>query len=130
MPVEAVSSLKGAGHFTLWFLVGYFVFLLAKYTNSNSLKLRIWGPFLPFALGTVAAIPYALQMAGLLSRETALHPGFCVVLLYPFVEQSAWAKAWLDNFHVNVVAVGAAYTHLLVISIRHIKRMRMIKRTA
>lgn len=125
--LESVSSLKGIGHFTLWFLVGYVAFLIAKVQHHSSIKLHIWGPFLPFVLGTLAVVPYALQLVGLISRETALHAGYCLVLLYPLVEQSDLALNWLSNFYANVVTVGAAYSHLVVMYVRRIKRNKRLE---
>jgi hypothetical protein len=124
---ESVSGLRGLGHFTLWFLIGYVVFLIAKVRRHSNVKLHIWGPFFPFVLGTLAAVPYALQLVGLISRETALQPGYCLVLLYPLVEQSDLALNWLGNFHANVVFVGVAYTHLVVMYVRRIKRNKRLK---
>jgi hypothetical protein len=33
--VSAIDGLKGIGHFTIWFLVGFLVFLIVKYTSEK-----------------------------------------------------------------------------------------------
>lgn len=122
MSADAVISLKGAGHFTLWFLVGYGVFLLARFAKPHNTRVQVWGPFLPFVLASCAAMPYLLQMAGLLSREAALHPAFAVFLLYPLTDQARWAQALFGHFHLNVVLLALAYAHLVVHYIGFIRK--------
>ena len=119
-----LTSLKGLGHFTLWFLIGYLVLLVASIGKPDKNRIHVWGPFLPFVLGTVAAIPYALQMVGLISRETALQPVFLLLLLYPITEQSSLANSVFGNFHLNVVLLALAYAHLVFRYINQIKRLR------
>ena len=119
-----LTSLKGLGHFTLWFLIGYLVLLVASIGKPDKNRIHVWGPFFPFVLGTVAAIPYALQMVGLISRETALQPVLLLLLLYPITEQSSLLHSVLGNFHLNVILVGLAYMHLLSRYINRIKRLR------
>lgn len=119
-----LTGLKGIGHFTLWFLIGYLVILVASIGKPDKNQLHVWGPFLPFVLGTVAAIPYALQMVGLISRQTAIQPVFLLLLLYPITEQSSLLHSVFGNFHLNVILVGLAYMHLLSRYINRIKRLR------
>jgi uncharacterized membrane protein len=123
MAVE-LTSLKGIGHFTLWFLIGYLVLLIASFKKPDKSRIHVWGPFLPFVLGTIAAIPYALQMVGLISREAALQPVFLLMLLYPITEQSSLAHSVFRNFHLNMVLLGLAYMHLILRYINQIKRLR------
>lgn len=122
MDVEVVSNLKGIGHFTLWFLVGYVSFLIVKNIKHSNRNILVWGPFIPFCLGTLATTPYAMQLLGLITRETALHAAANLVLLYPLIEQSEKINILFGNFHLNVFTVGLAYAHLLVIYIVNIKR--------
>lgn len=119
-----LTSLKGIGHFTLWFLIGYLVLLVASIGKSDKNRIHVWGSFLPFVLGTVATIPYALQLVGFISRETALQPVFLFLLFYPITEQSSLAHSVLGNFYLNVVLLGLAYIHLLSRYINRIKRLR------
>ena len=122
--IAETASLKGAGHFTLWFLVGFLLFWLAKAARPQSTRITLWGPFWPFALGTVAAVPYLLQVIGLISRETALHWGFAVFMLYPLTEQAGWAHTLFGHFHMNVVLLALAYSSLLSHYIRFVKQLR------
>lgn len=126
MTGEAVelTSLKGIGHFTLWFLTGYLVLLMASIGRPDKNRIHVWGPFLPFVLGTIAAIPYALQLVGLISRETVLQPAFLLLLLYPITEQSSLVHSLFGSFHLNVILVGLAYMHILSRYINRIKRLR------
>ncbi len=126
MTSEAVelTSLKGIGHFTLWFLIGHLGQLVASIKKPNKSEIHVWGPFLPFVLGTVASIPYVLQMAGMIDRETTLRPGFLLILLYPLTEKSNLAHSVFGNFHMNLVFLGLAYTHILSRYIHRIKSLR------
>lgn len=119
-----LTSLKGLGHFTLWFLIGYLVLLVASIGKPDKNRIHVWGTFLPFVLGTLAAIPYALQMVGLISRETALQPVFLLLFFYPNTEQSILLHSVLGNFHLNVILLGLAYVHLLSRYVNRIKRLR------
>lgn len=121
---ETATSLKGAGHFTLWFLVGLLLFWLAKVVRPRNIRIQLWGPFLPFVLASVAAVPYLLQVTGLISREATLHWGFAVFLLYPLTEQAGWAHRLFGHFHLDVVLLAMAYTSLVIHYIRFIQQLR------
>ena len=86
--------------------------------------MQVLGPFLPFVLASCAAMPYLLQIAGLLSRETALHPAFAVFLLYPLTDQARWAQALFGHFHLNVVLLALAYAHLVGHYVGFIRKQR------
>lgn len=124
MIAETTESLKGAGHFTLWFLVGVLIFWLGRAVKSQDTRIALWGPFLPFVLASLAAVPYLLQVTGLISRETALHLGFSVFLLYPLTEQAGWAHTLFGHFHMNVVLLALAYSSLVRHYIRFVKQLR------
>jgi hypothetical protein len=122
--VETTESLKGAGHFTLWFLVGVLIFWLAKAAKPQATRISLWGPFLPFLLASVAIVPYLLQVTGFISRETALNCGFAVFLLYPLTEEAGWARTLFGHFHFNVVLLALAYSSLVSHYIRFVKQLR------
>lgn len=124
MIAETAASLKGAGHFTLWFLVGLLLFWLAKTVKPQNTRIQLWGPFLPFLLASVAAVPYLLQVTGLISREAALHWGFAVFMLYPLTEQAGWSHTLFGHFHLNVVLLALAYSSLVSHYIRFVKQLR------
>lgn len=124
MIAETAASLKGAGHFTLWFLVGVLIFWLAKAAKPRDTSIALWGPFISFVLASVAAVPYLLQVTGLISRETALHWSFAVFLLYPLTEQAGWAHTLFGHFHLNVVLLALAYSSLVSHYIRFVKQLR------
>lgn len=124
MIAETTESLKGAGHFTLWFLVGVLIFWLGRAVRPQDTRISLWGPFLPFVLASVAVVPYVLQVTELISRETALHWGFAVFLLYPLTEQAGWAHTLFGHFHMNVVLLALAYSSLVSHYIRFVKQLR------
>lgn len=119
-----LTGLKGIGHFTLWFLIGYLVLLIASIGKPFKSRMHVWGPFLPFVLGTIAIIPYVLQLMGFISRETALQPVFLLMFLYPMTEQSSLANSVFGNLHLNLVLLTLAYIHMLFRYINRIKRLR------
>ena len=123
--MDAAASLRGAGHFTLWFLIGHMIFVALRQLWRGNDRLRLWGPFLPFVLGSIAVIPYLLQVLGLVSRATTLGAPFLVFLLYPLTEQAAWAQRSFGSFHLNTLLVSLAYLHLVhhyIDLIRHLPR--------
>jgi hypothetical protein len=121
---ETAESLKGAGHFTLWFLVGVLIFWLARAGKPHDTRIALWGPFLPFVLASVAVVPYLLQVTGLIRHETALHWVFTVFILYPLTEQASWALMLFGHFHLNVVLLALAYSSLVGHYIRFVKQLR------
>lgn len=108
----------------MWFLFGHLLFWLAQAVKPQDSRIQLWGPFLPFVLASVAALPYLLQLAGLINRETALHWAFAAFMLYPLTEQAAWAQQLFGHFHLNVATLAVAYTSLLVHYIRMVKQLR------
>ncbi len=123
--MDTLSSLRGSGHFALWFLIGYMIFVAWRQIRRCNDWMRIWGPFLPFIFGTIAVIPYLLQVIGGVTRETALTAPFLFFFLYPITEQSVWVQHKFGSFHLNVILVGLAYLHLVhhyIDLIRHLAR--------
>lgn len=119
-------ALKGIGHFTLWFLVGYLLFICCWRHFCVRRDVLTSGPFLPLILGTIAATPYILQTFGIVSRESAHTLPFMIFLLYPLTDQSAWVEGILGNFHLNVILLGMAYLHLVIHYIRLIRKLRQL----
>ena len=50
--------LTGAGHFGVGFVIGFAIFLLLLIAIRKALWARLYGPFIPFMLGGLAALPY------------------------------------------------------------------------
>lgn len=122
-------ALKGIGHFTLWFLVGYVVFILTWRRLSARRSVLTHGPFLPLLLGTIAATPYLLQILGVVSRESTHTMPFMIFLLYPLTDQSVWLQRVFGNFHLNLVLLGATYLHLVVHYVKLIRKLRQLPAT-
>lgn len=111
IPVPA--SLKGMGHFTLWYSVGCGVFFTLRERFPRWRRLALYGPFLPFIAGCVSALPYLLQVTGLVSRAVALSPPFMLLLFYPVTETSVPLRLLFGSFHVDVVLSALLYLCLL-----------------
>lgn len=119
-------GLKGVGHFTIWFLLGLFVFF-AMYSLSKETfksKVGVYGPFLPFILAALATIPYSLQVLGLVEKEVNLKPVFNLWFLYPLFEQSQYVCYCFSNFHLNILMLSGSYTLLVIHYIWFIKSLR------
>lgn len=118
-----LSPLRAIGHFTLWFLVGHLLFLALRAVLPRRSVVQLYGPLIPFALGTYAALPYLAQMLGWLEPHQALSPLANVFLFYPLTEQHNWVRKAFGNFHVNVVLLGLSYLHLVLHYVRLIVRL-------
>ncbi len=117
--------MRGAGHFTLWFLIGHVAFVALRQACRRNRKVLLWGPFLPFLLGSLAVLPYLLQSLGIASRETALSVPFLLFLLYPLTERSESLQRSFGSFHLNAFLVSLVYLHLIhhyIRLIRHLPR--------
>lgn len=123
--------MRGAGHFTFWFLIGHLAFIWLHQCHRRNRQVLLWGPFLPFLLGSVAVFPYLLQLLGIASRETALSTPFLLFLLYPITEQSQSLQRSFGNFHLNAVLVSLVYLHLVHHYLRLIRHLsRSARRTS
>lgn len=126
MLLDGACGLKGVGHFTIWFLLGFILFFLILFLSKRPIqsKVAIYGPFLPFVLGALATVPYVVQILGLVEKNTLLNPILNLWLLYPFFEQSSLVCKWFSNFHINLLILATSYTVLIIHYIRLIKSLR------
>jgi hypothetical protein len=128
--LDAMTNLKGIGHFTIGFLVGYLVFLVLLHISNGNKQgqyyknVALYGPFIPFVLATVAAIPYVLQVSGLIRPEATLSTLFIFMLLYPVLERSSFLNLIFGNFYVDIIMMALIYVHLVVRYIQLIKQTR------
>lgn len=110
--VNPAGELKGIGHFSIGFMLGYALFLLLK-GRKATLDVSLYGPFLPFLLGLLAAIPYLLQVSGVIDATTASSPVFNVFVLYGVLEQIELLGNVLGNFYVPLAINISLYLLIL-----------------
>lgn len=113
--------MQGMGLFTAGFLSGYLLVLLLT-ALSRSLWLRLYGPFLPFALGAWAVVPYAVQSAGLLSAVELHQPVWRLFVFYPLLSAVEGPRPWLLQVEAYVALTTVAYLHLLWRYVRLVQR--------
>lgn len=115
--------MRGTGLFTVGFLSGYLLLMMVT-ALSRSLWLRVYGPFLPFALGLWAAVPYLLQSLGLVSPLDAGQAVWNVFFFYPLLSAADTAAYWPIRVESQVALATAGYLHLLW------RYVRLVQRTA
>lgn len=112
--------LTGMGHFGIGFAVGYCLFLLLLIICWRVLTLRLYGPFLPFALGFLGAAPYFF-----IDRFTCELPAWLnVFFFYSLLHCQSFAVQWLGNIHAVVLACGFLYVTIILYYIYTIKQFR------
>lgn len=115
--------LKGVGHFTVWFVVGWIAFfLLLAFMKARAIA--VYGPFLPYLLGTLGAVPYALVSAGAIGEAEAVSTVFNLFLFYGWLNEVPAVVGLFGNFHANVAVLTGMYGMLLVHYIRLVRRIR------
>ncbi len=123
-----MDELKGMGHFTIWFLVGFVAFLwLRSSIGQNQPKLTavaLYGPFIPFMLGGIAIIPYLLFVLGIVPHEAALGAGFNLFLLYGALSQVGVLASLFGNFEIDAIMLAGVYLYLVIYYIGLVKRTR------
>jgi len=122
-----IDELKGIGHFTLWFMGGFVVFLRVKPSAKQSPKLTaltLYAPFIPFVLGIIGVIPYLLFVLGIISHETALSGVFNLFLFYGVISRVEVLSNLFSNFEIDAVLLGGLYLSLVVYYIDLVKKIR------
>ena len=127
--IQPIDSLRGIGHFTIWYLVGFCVFLIlkrkAKFRHHHqSRTAMIYGPFLPFVLGGFGALPYLFEVIRVITPHDALSPLFNIFLFYGVLSQSTLLSLMLSSFELNIAFMGLAYLYILAHYISLVKKVR------
>lgn len=104
--------MQGTASFTVGFLSGYGLLVVAT-AVSPSVRLRLYGPLLPFLLGLWAAVPYLLQVAQLVPATELQDPLWNVFCLYPLLSAAAGQRTALTVVELDIGLMAAAYLHLL-----------------
>ncbi len=121
-----MDEIKGAGHFSFWFIQGYFVFKLWVYAKPDWLQLRMYGPFIPFGMGFISIVPYLLVTLGVITRGEVMNVGYNVFLLYGLINSVELLVKVFSNFHLAIVLTGAVYVGLVFHYIKLVKSLRSI----
>lgn len=120
-----MDELKGIGHFTIWFLLGFMIFRIVLKMRKESLAVNLYGPFIPFVLGVAASMPYLLATLGIVSdQQIATQSGYNAFLFYVALNDLSLVVRIFSNFHIAVAADGIAYLSLLLHYIRLVRKIR------
>ena len=119
-----MDALKGVGHFAFWFMAGYFVFRVVLLMTRNNLKIKLFGPFIPFVLAIIAAVPYLLVTLGVVSHAQIMSGPYNLFLFYGLLNHISPVVWLFSNFHIAVVLTGIVYLVLLLHYIRLVKVTR------
>lgn len=121
-----MDELKGVGHFSFWFVQGYLVFRALLFMNKEHFKLKLYGPFIPFFMGTIAVIPFILAMLKIVSQEQIMTDGYNLFLFYGLLNHVSFIVRIFSNFHLAVILAGLVYMALLFHYIFLVKATRRI----
>ncbi len=112
--------LTGAGHFGFGFIFGTVLFLCLAVVMRKSLKVQMYGPFLPFVFGFFAVLPYPFFF-----KETCDLPAIAnVFLFYPWAHCQPLLIKFLGNLHLVAVLCGVIYGLILLRYIGLVKSVR------
>lgn len=112
--------LTGAGHFGVGFVCGFAIFLLLLVVLRKRLWVRLYGPFIPFLLGSISAAPYFFTYQLMCEQSFWVYAFF----FYPFFHCQSLVVEFFGNIHVVVVACGFLYVFILWYYIGLVKSVR------
>ena len=112
--------LTGAGHFGVGFVAGVAIFVFLLAALKKVLWIRLYGAFIPFVLGGIAAMPYFFIDKLSCDQPLWIHAFF----FYPFFHCQSLFVMHFGNIHVVVVVCGLLYVCLLWYYIRLVKYVR------
>ena len=121
-----MDGLKGIGHFSFWFVAGYFIFKTLFLFERDRFWSELYGPFIPFALGIIAAIPYLLATLGVVSFDQIMGGFYNLFLLYGVINQIGPVVLIFSNFHLSLVLDSIVYLLLVLHYIRLVKTTRQV----
>lgn len=121
-----IDNLRGIGHFTIWYAVGFFIFLIFKPGSTLPQKSlsgwALYSPFLPFILGGIAVIPYLCSKLGIATDEKILHGYYNLFLGYGELGQFRILNKIFGVFEINALLIAVMYAYLLQYYIKLVKR--------
>lgn len=121
-----MDELKGVGHFSFWFVFGYVAFRVLLAVKKDPLWVKMYGPFIPFTLGTFAVIPYLLTTLGVASQDEIMAGVYNIFLFYGLLNQVSLIVHLFSGFHLAVIWVAFAYVALIFHYIQLVKLTRVM----
>lgn len=123
--VEHQIQLKGVGQFSIWFIVGYILFLSLRMLNRFREVIDLYGPFIPYLLGAYAAVPYALYVFGVIDSQKALSGLFNLFLFYGILNDIPVIVSIFSQFHLVVFVDAVIYLFLIIHYIQLVHKVRL-----
>ena len=112
--------LTGAGHFGVGFVIGFAIFLLLLIAFRKALWARLYGPFIPFMLGGLAALPYFFTHQLMCDYSSWVQ----VFFFYPFFHCQPLLVKFFSNLYIVVLVCGLLYVLIVWHYIRLVKYVR------
>ena len=112
--------LTGAGHFGVGFFLGAICMVLVLFVYRRRLYIQLYAPFLPFAFGFLAIVPYMLLPVNACNLPVI----FNVFVFYSWLHCQSAIAGWLGNLHLVAVMCAGIYCLMTWRYIRLIKRIR------
>lgn len=123
-----IDELRGIGHFTIWFLFGFLIFVFGRlFPQQHSGGLTSWAlysPFIPFAFGALAVVPYVIFLLGLDTHENVLAGSYNLFLFYGVIGQNRFVNSLFSNFELNSIMLAIAYLYIVHYYIRLVMRTK------
>lgn len=119
-----IVGLKGAGHFSFWFIIGWLLFVLSVKSGFRGRRWLVMGPFVPYLLAFVGTIPYVFLKFGWVSRKALKDSFFDVVTLYSWLDGNPFANKIFGSFHLSVVLGAGVYLLILHHYLNLLKKSR------
>jgi len=119
--MEEQFYLTGASHFGFGFIIGAVLMVCLLKFKRSSLSVQLYMPFLPFLLGSVAALPYAF-----LEQASCVVPVFYnIFFFYSAIHCSQMVIIVLGGLHIVTILCGLIYCFILlryIFLVKHIRR--------
>lgn len=119
MELEYQSYLVGSGHFAFGFILGYIWMLYLVQIKPDSLRTRLYSPYLPIVLGIWAALTYFFYQ-----DATHLPYWLNIFVIYPLIHHDELFIILLGRPNWVVLICGILYTSVLWRYIRLAKHVR------
>ena len=88
--------------------------------------IKLYGPFIPFALGIIAAIPYLLATLGVVSYDQIMGGFYNLFLFYGILNHIGPVVLTFSNFHFELFLDSIVYLLLVLHYIRLVKTTRRV----
>ena len=109
-------ALKGMGHFSLGFILGFVIFLCTK-NNKNRIFNIKYLPLIPFITGVIFGLPYYIEKISLICPNRTFFY-YCIPHNNEFLIRN------YNNFYIQSFPVVIIYIYLIFYYIKLIKKYR------